>query len=89
MVQTSIYRFEINEETGVITLRGELNRELTDSYSLSVTATDGGGRATNENLLISVVDVNDNAPRYQNFMCIFIHLSFDRFILKPPSVFFI
>ena len=39
---------------------------MTKEYSFTVTATDGGGRKTETNIQITVEDVNDNKPIFQN-----------------------
>ncbi|KAF4118311.1 hypothetical protein G5714_000362 [Onychostoma macrolepis] len=57
-------RFNVNQETGVITLADPLDRETQEVYSLVITAQDQG-RPSQSNttvLEISVTDINDNAP---------------------------
>ena len=41
---------------------GVLDRETTSFYNLTVHARDGGGRETSGLLLITITDINDNAP---------------------------
>ncbi|CAM4471676.1 unnamed protein product [Leuciscus chuanchicus] len=57
-------RFNVDQETGVITLAAPLDRETQDTYHLVITAQDQGrpSRSTTTNLDISVTDINDNAP---------------------------
>lgn len=57
-------RFNVDQETGVITLADPLDRETQDTYNLVITAQDQGrpSRSTTTNLEISVTDINDNAP---------------------------
>ncbi|XP_077102018.1 protocadherin Fat 4-like [Siphateles boraxobius] len=57
-------RFNVDQETGVITLADPLDRETQDMYNLVITAQDQGrpSRSTTTNLDISVTDINDNAP---------------------------
>ena len=50
--------------TGVVTISVPLDREEQDFYSLTLTATDGGGRTANSLLLIEIIDVNDVAPYF-------------------------
>ena len=65
---TSSLPFSIDPSTGVVTTTSTLDREQTDHYTLSVTATDNGS----PNKLMSsfivnltVTDINDNAPVFQ------------------------
>ena len=46
--------------------RGEacLDFEERQSFSLTYTATDGGGQQTTTNLIINIEDVNDNPPKF-------------------------
>uniref|UniRef100_A0A670Y727 Cadherin domain-containing protein n=1 Tax=Pseudonaja textilis TaxID=8673 RepID=A0A670Y727_PSETE len=54
--------FILNERSGEITLRGQIDYEKERSYSMSIRATDGGGLSGHCKILIKVEDVNDNAP---------------------------
>ncbi|XP_054890882.1 protocadherin alpha-3-like [Poeciliopsis prolifica] len=56
--------FFINEETGDISVKGELDYEAQSAYEIHVQVTDKGAspRRSNAKLLIEVVDVNDNTP---------------------------
>ncbi|XP_074530024.1 protocadherin alpha-2-like isoform X10 [Halichoeres trimaculatus] len=56
--------FDINAETGEITVRGSLDYEETPAYEVRVQATDQGSspRSAHAKLLIEVIDVNDNTP---------------------------
>ncbi|XP_060233367.1 protocadherin beta-4-like [Meriones unguiculatus] len=54
--------FSINEVTGEIRLKRELDFEKTKSYHVEIEATDGGGLSGKGTVVIEVVDVNDNAP---------------------------
>ncbi|XP_030595790.1 protocadherin alpha-5-like isoform X7 [Archocentrus centrarchus] len=56
--------FDLNSETGEITVKEELDYEETPAYEVRVQATDQGAspRSAHAKLLIEVVDVNDNAP---------------------------
>jgi len=55
--------FAIDRDTGSVTLQGQLDREMTSAYYVTVRATDGGNRLTQALLEITVTDVNDNAPQ--------------------------
>lgn len=70
-------KFHVRPETGEISVascgseneiipRGAscLDYEDRKSFSLTYTATDGGGQTTTTNLLIRIEDVNDNHPRF-------------------------
>ncbi|XP_037317199.2 protocadherin alpha-2-like isoform X19 [Pungitius pungitius] len=56
--------FELNSETGEITVKGILDYEETAAYEVRVQATDQGAtpRSAHAKLLIEIIDVNDNAP---------------------------
>ncbi|XP_052597952.1 protocadherin beta-8-like [Peromyscus californicus insignis] len=54
--------FSINEVTGEIRLKKELDFEKIKSYHVKIEATDGGGLSGKGEVVIEVVDVNDNAP---------------------------
>jgi len=51
----------INSSTGVVTLKASANYEAKTSYSFTVTASDGAN-TTNQAVVASVVNLNDNAP---------------------------
>ncbi|NXD88851.1 PCDG7 protein, partial [Halcyon senegalensis] len=55
--------FHLDSETGAITLLQSLDYEEGDAYELKVQAEDGGGLSDTAKVLISVTDVNDNAPK--------------------------
>ncbi|XP_052672394.1 LOW QUALITY PROTEIN: protocadherin gamma-A2-like [Harpia harpyja] len=54
--------FQLNDETGSITLVRSLDFEEGDSHELEVQAEDGGGLSDTAKVAITVTDVNDNAP---------------------------
>ncbi|XP_060904155.1 protocadherin alpha-2-like isoform X8 [Labrus mixtus] len=56
--------FDINSETGEITVKGTLDYEETPAYEVRVQAKDQGPtpRSAHAKLLIEIIDVNDNAP---------------------------
>ncbi|NXG59488.1 PCDG2 protein, partial [Hemiprocne comata] len=54
--------FQLDSETGAITLVRSLDFEEGDSYELVVQAHDGGGLFDTAKLSVIVTDVNDNAP---------------------------
>ena len=41
-----------------------LDYEVKSSYDLTVTATDGGGKSSSTPVKITVIDVNDNPPKF-------------------------
>jgi len=62
-------RFEIDKHTGrIYTIstqpHKQLDRELVDTYYLSVEAIDGGGLRTSVQVIIKLNDVNDNRPQF-------------------------
>ncbi|XP_030251884.1 protocadherin alpha-2-like isoform X17 [Sparus aurata] len=56
--------FDLNPETGEITVKGKLDYEETPAYEVRVQARDQGlsPRSAHAKLLIEIIDVNDNAP---------------------------
>ncbi|XP_040460715.1 protocadherin gamma-A2-like [Falco naumanni] len=54
--------FDLNSETGAVTVVRSLDFEEAESYELEVQARDGGGLSDTAKVAISVTDVNDNAP---------------------------
>lgn len=63
-------KFSINSTTGVITTIGELDRETTAVFTLTVRASDGAVpekvRSTDGQVVVTVSDINDNAPSFNN-----------------------
>ena len=57
--------FAIHLTSGVITVAAKLDREKTENYTLAVEARDAGGQSVTHNATIQVIDVNDNAPHFQ------------------------
>ncbi|KAK2524885.1 hypothetical protein Q9233_009204 [Columba guinea] len=55
--------FQLDAETGEIRLVKSLDFEESDSYEMEVQAEDGGGLFDTVKFVITVTDVNDNAPR--------------------------
>ncbi|XP_042546061.1 cadherin-23 isoform X3 [Dipodomys spectabilis] len=57
--------FKIDTNTGVITVKGLVDREKGDFYTLTVVADDGGPKADSTvKVYITVLDENDNSPRF-------------------------
>ncbi|XP_037635741.1 protocadherin alpha-2-like isoform X6 [Sebastes umbrosus] len=56
--------FDLNSETGEMTVKGTLDYEETPAYEVRVQAMDQGTtpRSAHAKLLIEIIDVNDNAP---------------------------
>ncbi|XP_039575490.1 protocadherin gamma-A12-like, partial [Passer montanus] len=54
--------FQLDAELGAITVLRSLDFEEGDSYELEVQAHDGGGSFDTAHVVITVTDVNDNAP---------------------------
>jgi hypothetical protein len=63
----STFDFAVNNATGTVTVAEPLNREVTASYELIVSACDQGLElrlCQNATLAVNVVDVNDHAPAF-------------------------
>ncbi|XP_064376845.1 protocadherin gamma-A12-like [Dromaius novaehollandiae] len=54
--------FQLDPETGDISLMHELDFEEISSHELGVQARDGGGLSDTAKVVVAVTDVNDNAP---------------------------
>uniref|UniRef100_A0A8C9N392 Cadherin domain-containing protein n=1 Tax=Serinus canaria TaxID=9135 RepID=A0A8C9N392_SERCA len=54
--------FQLDAEIGAVTLLRSLDFEEGDSYELDVQARDGGGLSDTAKVVVTVTDVNDNAP---------------------------
>ncbi|XP_015043174.2 cadherin-87A [Drosophila pseudoobscura] len=72
--------FNVDPETGGLYLQRQLDYEKQSSYSLTVVAIDGGGRESNANLFVGVVDVNDNHPNFE-------HKEYSRTIREGAAIF--
>jgi len=61
-------KFSVERESGALVVSGTLDRESVPTYILTVIAEDGGisPLADQTEVEISVVDVNDNSPRFSN-----------------------
>ncbi|KAF7247320.1 Cadherin-23 [Varanus komodoensis] len=56
--------FKINGITGIITVKGQVDREKGDFYTLTVVADDGGPKLDSTVVTITVLDQNDNSPQF-------------------------
>ncbi|XP_006866315.1 PREDICTED: protocadherin gamma-A11 [Chrysochloris asiatica] len=54
--------FQLDSQTGEVLIRGSLDYEKYKFYEVEIQGQDGGGLLTTARLLITVADVNDNAP---------------------------
>ncbi|XP_045444888.1 protocadherin Fat 1 isoform X1 [Pipistrellus kuhlii] len=57
-------KFNLNPDTGELKTLAPLDREEQAVYNLLVKATDGGGRFCQAHVLLTLEDVNDNAPEF-------------------------
>lgn len=57
-------KFKLNPDTGELRTLDPLDREEQAVYNLLVKATDGGGRSCQATVVLTVEDVNDNAPEF-------------------------
>ena len=58
------FPFEINNQTGEITLLRTLNYEVLQEWQFTVVATDRDGLNDSASVVVTVEDLNDNAPRF-------------------------
>ncbi|XP_038157735.1 LOW QUALITY PROTEIN: protocadherin gamma-A11-like [Cyprinodon tularosa] len=54
--------FIIDENTGIISVKGDIDYEKDKKYELRIDAKDQGGLTDSSKVVIEVIDVNDNAP---------------------------
>nr|XP_061793108.1 protocadherin beta-16-like [Nerophis lumbriciformis] len=54
--------FNINQQTGVITLIGDIDYEKATSYQMDVEVVDKGGLSDSTKVVVDVIDINDNSP---------------------------
>ncbi|XP_060109630.1 protocadherin beta-16-like isoform X14 [Heteronotia binoei] len=54
--------FHLNENSGEITVWGQIDYEKETSYSMNIKATDGGGLSGHCKVFVEIEDENDNAP---------------------------
>ncbi|XP_028315701.1 protocadherin gamma-A11-like isoform X17 [Gouania willdenowi] len=54
--------FTINEQTGIISIKGSIDYEKDKKHELRIDAKDQGGLTDLSKVIIEVTDVNDNAP---------------------------
>ncbi|XP_072001828.1 protocadherin gamma-B1-like [Engystomops pustulosus] len=54
--------FNVDSNTGEITIKGHVDYEVGKYYEISIQAQDGGGLAAHANVLLEITDENDNAP---------------------------
>ena len=67
LLQESETRFRIDNSTGVVTTHvgaAAIDREATPTLTILVTAMDGGSFSAISELVITVEDINDNAPTF-------------------------
>ena len=57
--------FSVSQTIGEIFVTAELDREMRDSYHLTLVATDDGGLSATTLIVITVLDVNDNTPTFR------------------------
>uniref|UniRef100_G1KVZ3 Cadherin domain-containing protein n=1 Tax=Anolis carolinensis TaxID=28377 RepID=G1KVZ3_ANOCA len=55
-------QFLLNSTTGEITLTGSLDYEISSLHEFEVEAKDGGGLSDRSKVIITITDLNDNAP---------------------------
>lgn len=61
--------FHVHENTGVVTFLGkQLDREEKSSYVLRIVARDRGGLSSEAKLIITVLDENDNIPKFNQIV---------------------
>ncbi|VDK86986.1 unnamed protein product, partial [Litomosoides sigmodontis] len=56
--------FKLHDETGWLTLRKKVDREVVEEYSLIIRAEDESGRSVWKEITVVIKDVNDSPPRF-------------------------
>lgn len=72
--------FYTDRNTGGVYLKRKLDYEAQKSYSMALVAVDGGGKESNANLFVNIIDVNDNHPMFES-------LEYTRTIREGATVF--
>ncbi len=54
--------FNIDSDTGIVSVAGEIDHEKDTKFELTVEARDQGGLTDSSKIALEVIDVNDNAP---------------------------
>uniref|UniRef100_A0A8C5BD76 Cadherin domain-containing protein n=1 Tax=Gadus morhua TaxID=8049 RepID=A0A8C5BD76_GADMO len=54
--------FEVNEESGVVRLVGNIDYERAHTFQINVRASDEGGLTDSSKVIVDIVDMNDNMP---------------------------
>nr|XP_060630197.1 protocadherin gamma-A6-like isoform X11 [Anolis sagrei ordinatus] len=62
MTQSNFPLFLLNSTTGEIILTGSLDYEISSLYEFEIEAKDGGGLGDRSKVIITITDLNDNAP---------------------------
>uniref|UniRef100_A0A8C7Q091 Protocadherin 2 alpha c n=1 Tax=Oncorhynchus mykiss TaxID=8022 RepID=A0A8C7Q091_ONCMY len=59
--------FDVNINTGEITVKGGIDFEIEDSYDIDIQASDKGPAPfkTDKSVIVNIVDLNDNAPEIE------------------------
>ncbi|XP_065098239.1 cadherin-related family member 2 [Paramisgurnus dabryanus] len=60
------YFFDVNKQTGEVTIRTKLDRETKDLFYIDVVVNDGVYPDVTKPVYIAVLDANDNIPIFQN-----------------------
>ncbi|XP_042594059.1 cadherin-related family member 2-like [Cyprinus carpio] len=63
---TNSNHFEVNRETGQVSIKSMLDRETNDLLNIEVVVNDGVHADVTKTVYIAVLDANDNAPVFQN-----------------------
>ncbi|XP_043925348.1 protocadherin Fat 2 [Protopterus annectens] len=63
---TGANEFRLDPVTGELATLASLDRELKAVYDIFVKATDGGGQSCQMDVVLTVTDVNDNAPAFSS-----------------------
>ncbi|XP_059138725.1 protocadherin Fat 4-like [Physella acuta] len=75
--------FNLHQTLGTLRLVRELDRETSSSFTLGLTATTPSGLVTTSTLAITVLDCNDNAPKFSNS---FYSISLSESLAYPTTV---
>ena len=65
MFSSSPPSFSVGGNDGKIYATAELDREMVDSYHMSLIATDNGGLSATTLILVIILDVNDETPTFR------------------------
>ena len=79
------FRFALDSSSGEVKINSHIDREIRNSYFLTIVAEDGGGHKNRTQLSINVTDVNDSPPTFLQ-MSYAANIAEDSAVFMPPLI---